>query len=77
MDEMTLTTEQADTLRRMIYQVLNGSCVCHVYDNPEFHKSSKDRRCHRCRLMWDIRAAWPRAFATAAETWAMSQKGPA
>ena len=77
MDDTTLSIDQADTLRRMIYQVLNKHCVCHVYDDPAFLKSTKDRRCSRCKLMWDIRGAWPRAFASAAESWAMSQKGPA
>ena len=77
MDDTTLSTDQADTLRRMIYQVLNRPCVCHVYDDPTFHKTAKTRKCQRCTLMWDIRGAWPRAFASAAETWAMSQKGPA
>lgn len=77
MDDTTLSVDQADTLRRMIYQVLNKACLCHVYDDPDFHKAAINRRCHRCNLMWDIRGAWPRAFNAAAETWTLSQKGPA
>lgn len=77
MDDTTLSTDQADTLRRMISMVLDKNCLCHVYDDPAFHKTAKNRRCHRCNLMWDIRGAWPKAFASAAEVWAMTQKGPA
>jgi hypothetical protein len=74
MDDTTLSTDQADTLRRLIYQVFDRPCVCHLYDDPRFNKTSNDRRCTRCKLMWDIKGAWPRAFSVAAETWAMTAK---